>query len=87
MTALPAELWVLDFILAAMACEGAGLVLLWRLRRRGVRPSGLLWNLGAGLCLVLAMRLALGGVWLGFVLAALLGALVLHAGDLRRQWV
>ena len=87
MSALLAGGWVLDFILAAMAVEGVGLVLLWRLRRRGIRPSALLWNLGAGMCLLLAMRLSLGGVRWGFVSASLLGALVLHVGDVRRRWV
>ncbi len=78
---------VLDFILAGMLCEGMALVLLFRVRGRGVAPSGLVWNLGSGLCLVLAMRLALGGAWWGFVSGGLLGALVLHLVDLRRQWV
>ena len=70
-----------------MLLEGLGLAGLYYFRRRGVAPKRLLWNLGAGMCLLLAMRLALLGVWWGYVSAALLGALILHVGDLRRQWV
>ena len=86
MTAVLLHGRVLDCILAAMVCEGLGLTMLWRFGRRGVAPGALLWNLGSGACLLLAMRLALGGAWWGFVSGALLGALVLHLGDLRRQW-
>ena len=78
---------VLDFILAAMVCEGAAFTALWRFGGRGVAPSALLWNLGSGMCLLLGMRLALGGAWWGFVSAALLAALVLHVSDLRQRWV
>lgn len=87
MTALLAHGRVLDFILAAMACEGVALTMLWRGAGRGVAPSALLWNLGSGMCLLAAMRLALAGAWWGLVSAALLGALALHVADLRRQWV
>ena len=86
MNALLANGHVLDWILAAMLLEGAGLTLTYRLTGRGVRPAVLLANLCSGMCLLLAMRLALGGAWWGFVSAALLGALCFHAGDLARQW-
>ncbi len=86
MTALLVHGRVLDFILAGMVCEGVGFSLLWRVARRGVAPSALLWNLGSGMCVLLAMRLALSGAWWGLVSAALLGALGLHVCDLRRRW-
>ena len=87
MTALLVHGRVLDFILAAMLCEGVGFSVLWRLGGRGVAPGALLWNLGSGMCLLLAMRLALGGAWWGLVSGALLGALVLHLTDIWRHWV
>ena len=77
---------VLDAILAGMGLEACFLVALHRLTGRGVAPACLLPNLCSGLCLLLAMRLALGGAWWGFVSLALLGALCLHVGDLWRQW-
>ena len=86
MTALLAHGRVLDVILAAMVCEAIGLSLLWRVARRGVAPSVLLWNLGSGMCLLLAMRLALRGAWWWTVSGALVGALVLHLADIRRHW-
>ncbi len=77
---------VLDWILAGMVLEACGLAALHRLKGRGVAPGAFLPNLCSGLCLILAMRLALGGAWWGFVSLALLGALCLHVADLRRQW-
>ena len=77
---------VLDWILAGMVVEGCGLFLLYRLAGRGVAPAAVLPNLCSGFCLLLAMRLALGGGWWGYVCAALLGALCWHLADLRRQW-
>ncbi len=77
---------VLDWIIAGMVLEACGLVALHRLTSRGVSPGALLPNLCSGVCLLLAMRLALGGVWWGYVSLALLGALCLHVGDLWRQW-
>ncbi len=78
--------FVLDAILAGMVVEAAVLVGLFRFGGRGVPPGALLPNLCAGACLLLAMRLALGGVWWGFVSVALLGGLCFHVWDLQRQW-
>ena len=80
-------LWVLDAIIVGMALEGVALVALWRASRRGVAPADLLPNLVAGMCLLLAMRLGLGGAWLGWVGLALLGGLVGHVVDLWLRWV
>ena len=86
MNALFAGGAVLDWLIAGMLAEAAALLLLYRLRRRGVAPGRLLPNLAAGLCLVFAMRLALGGAWWGYVSAALLAALGCHLTELRRSW-
>jgi hypothetical protein len=77
---------VLDLILLAMLLEGAGLVLLYRLRGRGIAPAALLPNLASGMCLILAMRLYASGVAWPFVSLALLGALGLHVIDVRAKW-
>ena len=86
MSALLAHGRVLDFIIAGMALEGLGLIAFFVARGRGVPPGALLPNLAAGACLLLAMRLALSGVWWGLVAACLLGALVMHLVDLRLRW-
>jgi hypothetical protein len=86
MNALFANGWIIGWILAGMVLEGAGLTALHAWRGRGVAPKLFLANLASGMCLLLAMRLALGGAWWGFTAAALLGALIFHVIDLARNW-
>jgi hypothetical protein len=73
-------------ILAGMVVEGCALTAWHRRTGRGVAPGDFLANLVSGMFLLLAMRLALGGAWFGWVGACLLGALVGHATDLWRRW-
>lgn len=75
-----------ELVLGLMVLEALGLFALHRLTGRGLAPVDLLPNLGAGMLLLLAMRLATGGVWWGWVSLCLLGALVAHVGDLSRRW-
>jgi hypothetical protein len=77
---------VLDWLVAGMLAEAAVLLLFHRLTGRGVAAREFLANLLSGLCLLLAMRLALSGAWWVWVSASLLAALLLHVGDLRRRW-
>lgn len=75
-----------DLILLVMAVEFA--VLYWRGRARGLtRAADLLFALGPGACLVLALRAAMtaaGPLWIG---AAVTASLPLHLADLaRRRW-
>ncbi len=86
MNALFADGRIIGWILAGMICEGVGLSALHAWRGRGVAPRTFLANLASGMCLLLAMRLALGGAWWGFTATALLGALVFHIVDLGRNW-
>jgi hypothetical protein len=77
---------ILDWILCGMVLEAFALVGLHRWRGKGVAPRALLPNLASGACVVLAMRLALGGAWWGFASAALLGALAFHVVELAGKW-
>lgn len=77
---------VVDLILVLMVLEALAL---WAWRRRtgeGPPPAALLVTLGAGACLLLALRAALAGsgwevvgIWLAVGLAA-------HLADLRTRW-
>jgi hypothetical protein len=86
MTGLFANGVVLDLILGAMAVEGLGLTLRHALTGRGIAPKDFLANLLSGMCVLLGMRLAIGGAWWGFVSGSLLGALAFHVVDLHRRW-
>ena len=77
---------VIDFIVAGMVLEGIGLAVWHHRTGRGIAPSVYLANLLSGMCLLLAMRVALGGAWWGWAGAFLLGALVAHLTDLARSW-
>lgn len=77
---------VVDLILALVAVETAGLVLLWRYTRRGVAPTDLLPNVAAGACLLLALRLQQTGAgWLACCIFLAAGGIA-HAADIRRRW-
>lgn len=79
---------VADLILAVLLVEAAVVCVVgWRFRSRGRMPvAGLLFNLAAGACLVLALRAVLtgadwrvAGIWLAAALAA-------HVGDLVHRY-
>ncbi len=77
---------VIDWIIAAMLLEAAGLAW-WHFRTgRGPAPGDFLATLLSGFCLLVAMRLALGGMAFPLVGASLLAALAFHVADLRRRW-
>lgn len=77
---------IADLLLGLMALEAALLGIYRHLTGRGPALAGLLANLGAGACLLLALRALLGGA--GWLLAALwlVGALTLHLADLAARW-
>ncbi len=77
---------VADLLLGLMVLEAALLGVYRHLTGRGPALAGLLANLGAGACLLLALRALLSGA--GWLLAALwlVGALILHLGDLAARW-
>jgi hypothetical protein len=76
---------VADLILVVMAVEFAFLYGRGRSRPDPVRATDLLFAIGPGACIVLALRAALTGaapVWIGAALAA---SLPLHLADLARR--
>ena len=75
---------IMDWIIAATVLEGCGLVALHALTGRFVRPVMFVPNLISGLFLMVALRIALGSGWWGWIALALLGALVCHLCDLAR---
>jgi hypothetical protein len=76
---------VVDLILVFMLVEASALILLWRIRGRGLKPADLIATLAAGACLLLALRSALAGAT-GMMVAFLLLSLVAHLADLARRW-
>ncbi len=77
---------VVDLVLALVALEAGALV--WYRRRRGLGvPVGeTLAFLGAGACLLLALRATLVGASWEWVAAALAGAGAAHVADLSLRW-
>lgn len=73
---------IVELILAVMLLEAIALMA-WR-RRRGRGPGrvGVLVNLGAGACLVLALRACLVGAGWPWIALWLALAFCAHAGDL-----
>ena len=77
---------IVDIVLIVTCLEGLVLIAMHRVTRRGPKPIDIAANLGAGMCLMLALGAALRGsdwpwiaLWLGLSGAA-------HALDLRRRW-
>jgi len=62
--------------------------LLWWRRRtgHGIPSVSLLANIGAGVCLMFALRCALTGASAWLLAAWLIGSLVCHVADLRLRW-
>ena len=77
---------IVDLILIVVAIEAVCLVLYWRSTRKGVAPTDLLPNLCAGACLLLALRLSLGGAGWQLCCGSLAAAGVAHLVDLTRRW-
>lgn len=76
---------ILEFILAGMAIEAAGLVWWHRRTGTGLAPAAVLPYLLSGMAMLLAWRLSIGGAWWGWISACLLTGGLLHLLDLRRR--
>ena len=77
---------VADLVLALVAVEAAALAWLWRRSGRGVPVGETLAFLGAGACLLLALRAALVGASWEWMAAPLAGAGAAHLADLALRW-
>jgi hypothetical protein len=75
-----------DAVIAFTLLEGLALLAWHRSSGRGPAPAAWLPNLAAGLCLMLALRAAIAGAAWPWIVAAVAGAGVAHALDLRRRW-
>ena len=79
-------LWLIDWVLIATAVETAVLIGLRTFTKRGVHTRELIAFLGAGLSLLLAVRLAMAGASVAQLAAPLLAALGLHVWLLAQRW-
>jgi hypothetical protein len=57
----------------------------WRGRWRPKAMIDLLFTLSPGVCLMLALRIALSGAWMPWVVVLLSASLPLHLADLSRR--
>ena len=78
--------WLIDAIIAITLLEAVALTLHHRLTGKGVAPGDFIVNLLSGLCLMLALRGALGDAGSVWVLVPLALAGLTHAFDLSRRW-
>jgi hypothetical protein len=77
---------IIDAIIAFMVIEVVVLVMMRRKTRRGLSSYALLVNLGAGLALLLSLRVALTDLRWQLIAMWLFVALVAHLLDLRERW-
>jgi hypothetical protein len=74
---------LLDVIIVGVLLEGVVLAWAWRRSRRGPSPWELVFMLGAGLCLMGALRLSVAGAPMAWVAGLLAASGLVHALDLR----
>lgn len=77
---------VIDGIIALLLLEGLILYRYHHRTRRGPALPDIMTLVLSGVCLLLALRLALSGAAWPWLAAALLGALAAHLADLYRRW-
>ena len=78
--------WLIDVVIAITLFEAVALSLHHRLTGKGVAPGDFIVNLVSGLCLMLALRAALGDADAAWVMVPLALAGLTHAFDLSRRW-
>ena len=77
---------IVDLMLAFVALEIV-VLLIYRARTgRGIPALPLLLNIGAGGCLMLALRATVAEAGWQWIAACLIGALVFHVADLGQRW-
>ncbi|HEX4511260.1 MAG TPA: hypothetical protein VH328_14315 [Burkholderiaceae bacterium] len=80
------SVWLVNAVIAFTLLEGVFFLLMRRLAGRGLALADVVANLGAGLCLLGALRSVLGQAgWMPCALW-LAAAGLSHALDVRRRW-
>jgi hypothetical protein len=77
---------LVDLVLVMTVLEGAALLAYTAWTGRGIPAGDLLPNLLAGICLILALRLAASGAGWTLVGPCMLASLAAHLADLKRRW-
>lgn len=77
---------IVDVVIGVMVLEFVALALVHALRGRGPGPRDLAAGLAPGVCLLVALRLALTGAGWPAIATALLAALAAHLLDLAGRW-
>ncbi|MDM7941614.1 MAG: hypothetical protein QUV35_03200 [Hydrogenophaga sp.] len=78
--------WLLDAVIVFTVLEGVGLWLYHRISGRGLAPREYALNMLSGLCLMLAVRAALGGLAWPWVAVCLSASGVAHGWDIVKRW-
>jgi hypothetical protein len=77
---------IVDLMLVCVIAEILIIVIYWKRTGRGIATRPLLLNAGAGISLMLSLRVCLtDGDWT-WVAVFLLAALVFHVADLGQRW-
>ena len=77
---------LIEIVIAFTLLEGGALLAYHRATGKGVAPREFAANLAAGLCLMLALRSALGGSGWGWTALLLLASGLAHGSDVWRRW-
>jgi hypothetical protein len=77
---------LIDVVIAVTLIECGALFFYHRFTRRGLAPKDYLLNLGAGVCLMLALRSALADAGWTWMVLCLMAAGLAHGTDLWSRW-
>lgn len=81
-----AVIWLVNFVILATLIEFFVLRVLHARKGVGVAPRDFVLNLLSGLCLMIALRVALTGGSLAWILITLAAAGLFHGLDIYRRW-
>jgi len=77
---------IVDIMIAFVILETFALGLIGRAVGRRLLTRALLLNTGAGVSLMLALKVALSGTWWGWIVACVIAALCFHLFELAARW-
>ena len=77
---------LIDMVIAVTLIECGILIFYHRFTKRGLAPQDYLLNLGAGLCLMLALRSVLAEAGWAWMVLCLMAAGIAHGADLWMRW-